>query len=84
MQFLHEFKNNYMIEHFDKSKFIEKKNRCLRYFDRKTYDKYTNILCADYVKDYDVFQNKKNENMTMFINYNTIITLFMILIYILL
>lgn len=82
IEFLKDFKNNFMIEHFDNAKFTEKKNRCLRYFDKKEYNKYGDFSCSNYEKDYHIFQNEKNKYMSMFMCYNIVITVFMILIYI--
>lgn len=69
---LMEYFHNYVPEYFDVVKILDKKYRCIRYFDDREYDKFIDSQCQPYVYDYLLFKLEKSRYIYIHYAYNFI------------
>jgi hypothetical protein len=65
-----EYQQKYVPDNFPRALLIDPKYRCISYFDKKTYLKYTHMKCEKYKKDYIIFQLEKSLHIFDYLVYN--------------
>ena len=63
----------YVSENFDIKKLLEKKYRCIRYFDEKNYDKFSHNSCKPFFYDYVEFKLEKARYIYAYYAHNAIV-----------
>ena len=67
-----EYFQNYVSDYFDIEKLLTKKYRCIRYFEERDHDKFTDRQCEPYVYEYMLFKLEKSRYVYMHYAYNFI------------
>jgi len=62
--------NKFVPDNFSRSKLLNKKFSCIRYFNNNEYYKYTEKRCQDYKYDYLLFQLQKAIHINDYVLYN--------------
>lgn len=68
-----EYMSEYVPDNFNIEKLLDKKYRCIRYFDDKYYDKFTYNKCKEYLEEYIIFKLEKSRYIYIYYAYNIII-----------
>ncbi len=68
-----EYMTEYVPENFDIKKLLDKKYRCIRYFDEKNYNKFTHNSCKALLHDYVDFKLEKSRYIYAYYAHNSII-----------
>ncbi len=81
---INEYFNEYTPDNFDIIKLLEKKYRCIRYFNEKHVDKYQQSLCQAYLVDYLEFKLEKSRYIFIYYSYNIVMISLILIIYLVL
>lgn len=68
-----EYFKNYVPEYFDIEKLLDKKYRCIRYFEDKDFNTYNDKQCQPYIYHYMLFKLEKSRYIYMHYAYNLIV-----------
>lgn len=71
----------YVPSHFNHTRLLDKKYRCIRYFAEKEYYKYMHQSCQEYNYDYIQFVIEKSRYIYSYYTYNFIMINLCIIIY---
>ncbi len=70
---INEYLTEYVPDNFDIKKLLDKKYRCIRFFDDKRDDRYLRATCAPYLEDYLSFKLEKSRYIILYYAHNTIL-----------
>ena len=67
-----QYYSEYDPKHFSFNQILDKRYRCIRYFDEKDYDRYSHYSCKNYMHDYINFKLERSRYILMYYAHNLI------------